>query len=129
MDKFEQDSRQKLRYQSGKGEVRSDDLWDMPLEHETKPCLENIAVALDKEISANGTKSFVRKRTKKNATLQLKLDIVTHIIDVRLEEAKQKENRAANKTEADRLDKLIEDKETNGLSLADLKKKRKKLNI
>jgi hypothetical protein len=95
---FEQASREKLRFSCPRGVLSVEDLWDLPLVNNGKVAntaagpqahtnLDDIAKALYKELKDNDeSMSFVRPAQQSNAQLQLKFDIVKHIIDVKVAE-------------------------------------------
>lgn len=86
---FEQASREALRFDSPKGQLTVEDLWHLPLTSETgKANLDTIGVTLQQELRATSeTVSLVKPApTGRTKVLQLKFDIVKHIIDVRVAE-------------------------------------------
>lgn len=84
---FEKASRQKIRFDSPKGMLTVEDLWDLPLSSGVgRANLDDIARALHKQTKSGDDVSFVVKERKSDETVQLKFDIVKHIIDVRLAE-------------------------------------------
>lgn len=92
MSMFEQAARLALRFNTPKGEATVEDLFNLPLQSNTgKANLDDIAKSLHRELRASGeTQSFVAPTEATNTTLQLKFDIVKHVIDTRVAE-----NRAA----------------------------------
>jgi hypothetical protein len=88
---FDKATRLKLTFDSPKGLLSVQDLWDLPLQTSlpNKPSLDSIAIALDAEIQKSGNKSFVSTSTKTDSTLNLKLDIVKHIIEFKVNENAQ----------------------------------------
>lgn len=106
MNIFEQASRKCLRFKSNIGDLNVEQLWDLPLTT-TKAngvSLDNIARAIHKKLETTDI-SFVQSPSRETGELRLQMDIVKHIIDVRL-----KENQAAvdAKHKADRKAKLQE---------------------
>lgn len=84
---FTKANRLKLRFNSPAGQISVEDLWDLPLISKTsKPNLDDIAKDLFQQLRVTAVASFVVKENKENETLQLKFDIVKHIIDTRLAE-------------------------------------------
>lgn len=79
--------RNKFRFNSPKGLLTIEDLWDLPLQSATgRANLDDIARGLFKELKGNDTISFVDPGTEKDTTLQAKFDIVKPIIDGRVAE-------------------------------------------
>lgn len=124
---FEKASRQKLRFASQRGDLTVEQLWDLPLTSQNAASLDSIAVALDTEIRNTAPRSFVSSTTTGNTVLELKLDVVKHIIEVRMEENKRKAEQAEKAQQRKLLDDQIASKENEQLlsgSLEELKAKR-----
>jgi hypothetical protein len=89
---FEKATRTAVRFDSPKGALSVEDLWDLPLQT-TRPngaSLDQIAIALDRQLKDSATVSFVDESTKSDELLQLKFDLAKYIIGV-----KKAENAAA----------------------------------
>ena len=96
---FEKASRIRLRFQSQAGQLTVEDLWDLPLTSNSgKANLDTMAVSLDLQLKDSNGTSFVHKKANGSPLLQLKFDIVKHIIDVRLAE-QETATAARNKSE------------------------------
>lgn len=124
---FEKASRLKLRFITIKGDVTVEDLWDMKLTSRNGFDLDSVAKSLNTAVKESGEESFVVKRNTKNAVLELKFEIVKHIIDVKIAEAEASERAVEIKAEKEMYDGLIAEKENDGrkeMCLEDLKKKR-----
>lgn len=93
---FEIASRAKYRFASPRGSLTVEDLWMLPLKT-GEVNLNSIALQLDKDMQ-QVSKSFVDEVSVENQTLKNKFDIVLHIINVKKEEQKVKEEREANKS-------------------------------
>ena len=114
---FEKASRLKLRFDTVQGLVSVEDLWDIPLvNHRGKANLDDIAKYLYKQLKDSDTESFVVKATKKDETLQLKFDLVKHVIEVRLAENEAAALLQTNKEKKQKLLMLIAQKENEALS-------------
>lgn len=89
---FEKASRLKVRFSSPQGALSVEDLWDLPLTsvRANTANLNNIAKAVSRELKAESEEDFVNPKSKADDLLQLKLEIVKHVIQV-----KQAENAAA----------------------------------
>lgn len=122
---FEKASRKKLRFNTVKGDVTVEDLWDLPLTSRDSFNLDTVAKELNKAVKDSGEESFVVKKTGANVALELKFDIVKYIIKVRLEEVAAKTQTAENKVKREKLLTIIadiEDTALKGESIEDLKK-------
>ena len=123
---FEKASRLKIRFDSPAGPLSAEDLWDLPLTSSTKKAnLDDLAIHLNKTLKDTTTESFVKKSAPKNDELQLKFDIVRHVITVRLAE---NEAESLKKTNAERKQKLLailaekQDADLKGKSAEELQK-------
>jgi len=113
---FQKASREKLRFDTGKGQLSVEDLWDLPLTSTTgRPNLDSIAQELNKQLKTSDTVSFVNPSKKTNNTVQLKFDIVKHIIDVRLAENNARLQATEKAERKEKLRKLINAKEEEDL--------------
>jgi hypothetical protein len=125
MNLFEQASRLSVRFTTPKGSLMVEDLWDLPLTSTTGAALDNIAKDLNKQLKEADTESFVVKAKALDTILQLKFDIVKHIIEVRLEENETAKTTKDKKEKKQKLLSLIaqkQDEKLLGLSLEDLQK-------
>lgn len=113
---FEKASRLKLRFDTGKGQLTIEDLWDLPLTSSiNKANLDEIARNLHKQLKNDDDVSFVDKDKKSDYIVQLKFDIVKHIIEVRLEENEKKAAAHANKTKRQVLLQALVERENEDL--------------
>lgn len=115
MSIFEQASRQKLRFPSLKGELTVEQLWDLPLQSKSGFDLDTIAKAVSRDLKAVTEESFVIETSPANTTLVLKLDLMKHIIAVRLAENAAAVNRAARAAERQKLLGVLADKQDESL--------------
>ena len=123
---FDKAFRQKLRFESPMGQLSVEDLWDLPLTARSgKANLDDIAKDLHHQLKNGDDISFVIQSKKSDETIQLKFDIIKHIIDVRLAEQSAAETLRSNKEKKQQLLAIIAQKENEGLmntSLDELKK-------
>lgn len=98
---FEKAARLKLRFVSPQGGLTTEDLWDLPLSsmRPNQANLNNIAKAISRQLKTENEEDFVNPKSGADEALQLALDIVKHVIQVR-----QAENEAA-RVLADRKEK------------------------
>jgi hypothetical protein len=123
---FEKASRLKLTFSTSRGVLSHQDLWDLPLQSSTgKVNLDEIARDLFRQIKSDDNISFVETNHKTDFLTQLMFDVVKHIIDTRLAEAKQATD---EKERADKKQKLLaiiadrQDEKLRSMSLKDLQK-------
>ncbi len=118
---FEQASRLKLRYDTRLGQLSVEDLWDLPLTGAVS--LDGIAIGLHKQ-TQNESISFVVTENRTDPSVQLRFDIVQHIINVRLAEKKLADDARVTAEKKQKLLSIIarkEDTELEGASLEDLR--------
>ena len=126
---FEKATRMKLRFDTPLGSLPVEDVWDLPLLSHNgargkKACLDDLAKTLNQELKTTDHESFVLKQTTPNKELQLKFELVKHIIGVRLLEKEISENAAKAKEKKAQIMAIIADKETESLkgsSIEDLR--------
>lgn len=126
---FEKASRLKLKFPTTVGQIRTEDLWDLPLTSQRGASLDGVAITVHEELEKLGKKSFVNKN-KGDAVLELKMSIVKHIIEVKQSEASEANKLAENKAERNIILDVIAEKQMDTLketSMKDLLKKAKKL--
>jgi hypothetical protein len=87
---FEKAVRLKLRFPSPQGGLTVEDLWDLPLISNRAANLNSIAKEISRKLKAEGEEDFVNPKSGADTVLQLQLDIVKHVIQV-----KQAENEAS----------------------------------
>jgi len=85
---FEQAARQKFRFDSSRGLLTVEDLWDIPLSSTspTRANLDDIARGLHRRLRNDEDVSFVEPDRKSDATVQTMFDLVKRVIEVRLAE-------------------------------------------
>lgn len=112
---FEKAARMKLRFDVRNGMLAAEDLWDLPLTSTRQMSLDDIARSLHRQLKNGDDVSFVEPDRKSDETIQLKFNIVKHIIDMRLAEnaaAKQAKERADMKQ---KIMSIIVDKQNEAL--------------
>lgn len=131
MDIFESASRQKLRFASSKGDLTTEQLWDLPLIATGTMRglgfdLDNVARAVNVDLKAVTEESFVVvKEDPRKAVLELKLAVLKHIIAAKLEEQairKAASERAAKRTKLLEALSAKEDQELGAKSKDDILK-------
>lgn len=122
---FAQASRLKLRFDTTKGQLSVEDLWDLPLTSGTgKVNLDELAQTLHK-LQGEQTISFVKKEVPVNEIDKLRFDIILHIINTRVAEREAAALASTKKEQKQKLMYIIsrkEDSALEGASLEDLRK-------
>jgi len=113
---FEQASRFKLRFDTTRGSLSTEDLWDLPLTSTTgtRVNLDAIAVDLSKQMRDTAeVVSFVTPAATDAAktALQLKFDLVKYVIGVKIAERDKKQAAADRREKKQRILELIAKKE------------------
>lgn len=87
MNVFEYATRRKVRFPF-KGQISTEDLWDLSLEN-----LDSIYKTLKAQVKAEQGESLLRKASPNDELLDVQIEIVTHIVNVKLaeREARQKD--------------------------------------
>lgn len=126
MNLFEIASRKKYRFNSPKGPLTVEHLWGLPLtDAHGNVSLDMIAKSIFADMKDEGEVSFVEKSPMTDDTLSNKLDIVKHIIAVKLAEREAFMNQKAVAEKKRLLNQIIAEKENDelkGKSLDDLRK-------
>ena len=117
MNIFEHATRTKLRFESTKGELSVENLWDLPLTSRTGFDLDTLAKGIARDMRNNQEESFVTTSgaSAQMRTLELKLEILKHIIAFKLAEAEKKEQAASKAEEKRRLTEILAQKQDQAL--------------
>lgn len=122
---FELATKQKLRFSTNRGQVGTEDLWDLSLED-----LDSIAKTVNKQLKESSEESFIHKQNMGDKKLTLRLSVVVSIIDTKLEEEEKRKTAAEKKVKRNQLLELILAKENDALgrkSIAALRAEYEKL--
>lgn len=110
MDNFKLASQSKLRFQSNKGLLSTEQLWDLNLTD-----LDSLAVSLENEYNESGKKSFLVKRSVKDKTTKLKFDIVLDVLQTKSDEIAEAQQKAEDKAHNNKIIALIAEKQDDEL--------------
>ena len=108
---FETASKQKLRFQTAKGLLTTEDLWDLPL-----TTLNDLAKSLSKQVKEAGEESFIEVKSSANEKLETMFEIVKHIIKVKLTERETLKVAKENAIKKAQILELIHQKKTESLA-------------
>ena len=125
MNNFEKATRLRLRFETSRGNLNVEDLWRLPLAE-----LDKLAIALNKQLNESSEESFIKAKSKDNKLLELRFDIVKHIIETLLSEDEEKKKAADKRAKREQLLELIAKKknqELEGKSLEELEAELTKL--
>ncbi len=121
MNLFEQATKSKVRF-SFKGQLSVEDLWDLRLQD-----LDEIYRQLNGELKAANEDSLLQKPTAASETLSMKVDIVKHIVSVKLQEAEDRKSRAEKQAQKKRIMEILAEKQDEGLKTKSEEELRKML--
>lgn len=98
MDIFKNAAINKYRYPSSKGNLTTEDLFDLPLTSEKNASLDSVARELNKQIKEFGEESFVNAPSPALNITKNKLEVVKLVIAFRQEMNEAAATRMANNT-------------------------------
>lgn len=114
---FEKASRLKLRFSSSKGQLTVEDLWDLPLlSTDGTLDLECLAQEHHSEVKQSKGKTFVKKKSTADSTAVLKMGIIKHVIEVKLDEEEKRKLAAEKRKNKARITELIAQKQDEELA-------------
>lgn len=108
-DLFEKAIRLKVRFPF-KGWCSVEDLWDLSLRD-----LDNIFKVLNRQAKVQEEESLLDTRSEADDILDLQLDIVRYVVEVRLKEMEAQKNQAERAARKQKLLSLIEEKQEENL--------------
>lgn len=123
---FETATRNKMRFPF-RGMISVEDLWDLSLTN-----LDSVFKTLNAEAKKSEEESLLETKSKENEELSNKIEIVKHIVNIKLEEKKTRENARKNAEMKQRLLEIKakrQDAALENLSDEDLDKMLAELNI
>ena len=124
---FLQATREKFRFQSSKGDLSVEQLWDLPLTSRTGFDLDTVAKAVNSDLKGANEESFVNTTNNPAVSrLQSKLEVVKAIIEIKLAEAEATKKRVEKAAERQRLMEVLhskKDQELQGLSVEEIEKR------
>lgn len=106
---FEVASRKKFRFETTKGVLSTEDLWEIPMTG--KVSLNEVAKCISREIKDSIEEDFVNIETRKNLESEEKLELVKYIIEVRKNESLKKVEDKKKEEEKEFYKKLLREKE------------------
>lgn len=109
---FEVATRKNFPFPTSRGIVLVQQLWQMPLTSKDDFNLDKVAQTINTELEATTEKSFVKVTPNAKAKdLKVMLDIIVHIIGVKLEEKAVIAKRIENNAKRDKLMDLLSKKQ------------------
>lgn len=112
MNIFEKASRKALRFETNKGLIPTETLWDMPLKSKFNFDLDTVAKNVSRQLKVMDEESFVETNVNAaKAVLELQLEIIKFIIADKQAEAVDKAARAERKAEREKLLEILSKKQ------------------
>lgn len=111
MNIFERASRGKTRFSTSKGELSTEELWDLSLQS-----LDTIAKNVNKQLKTESEESFIEVKTTANTELELKLEILKHVIASKQAYAAGVKAKAEKQAKLGQLKELVAQKSNEALS-------------
>lgn len=112
---FEQATRNKLRFESNKGPLSVEQVWDAPLTSRNGFSLDEIAKQAKRELDAISEESFVQQVSPLKSIAEIKLEVVKHIITVKLAEKESAGKRAERAELRQQLSQALADKQSDAI--------------
>lgn len=119
MDIFAYAARNKLRFETPRGNLNVEDLWDLPLTAEGDALsIDVVGKAMTRAVKeSEGDEAFVvTKKTEEDLAVKVRLQILEHIRDWKLDYAERAEKAAITKARKSQILELIQKKKDEALS-------------
>lgn len=110
MNKFENATRGKVRWSTGKGLLTVEDLWDLSLAQ-----LNSLAKNLNREIKVQSEEDYLNEVSVEDNLTKLKFDIVLEILNTKKAEYKAMQEAAADKAYNNKIMAIIAKKQDEDL--------------
>ena len=115
MNLFKEALAQKLRFKTIRGNISTEELWDIPLTSKNGFSLNDIAKDIYLELKQEVEIDFVGGTTSENSEGNLKLEILKEIIKDKKELIERQEQEASSKTHNQFIDSLIAEKQNESM--------------
>ena len=106
---FEIAVRSKMRFPY-KGQISVEDLWDLDVN-----ALDGVFKTLNGKVKVSQEESLLQTRSKESEELMLQIEIVKHIVSVKLAEAEARKNAEANRVKRQQILGILADKQESDL--------------
>lgn len=106
---FEVAVRSKMRFPY-KGQISVEDLWDLDVN-----ALDGVFKTLNGKVKVSQEESLLQTRSKEGEELMLQIEIVKHIVSVKLAEAEARKNAEANRAKRQQILGILADKQESDL--------------
>jgi len=107
---FEKATRMKLRFPF-RGSISTEDLWDLNID-----MLNEVYKTLSKQSKDEQEDSLLNEKTEKDSTLELQIEIVKYIFEVKTKEAEARKDALNKKRKNQKILELIERKKEDSMA-------------
>jgi len=107
---FELATRKKIRFQTDRGNLTCEDLWDMNL-----ISLNTLAKNIKRKLKNAEEEDFL-ETSPTNTEEQLRFDLVLHVLNIKKQEKEDRENASRRRDEREKLMEILHQKELEQLS-------------
>lgn len=124
MDIFQRALINKLRFESVRGEITTEQLFDLPLQSKTGFDLDSVAKNANQRLKAVTEESFVTATSSPGKSMaELRLDVVKAVIQYRIDENRKRLDAAQRAAQREKLEAVLgrkQDEELDKLSPAEI---------
>ena len=106
MSIFKQATREKLRFVTSKGNLTTEQLWDLSISE-----LDSLAVAAQIETDTSTKKSLLKKKSTVDKIAQLKFEVLQDILLTKDEEREVAQSNADKKAHNEKILRLVQEKD------------------
>lgn len=110
MELFAKASKNKIRFETSKGLLSTEELWDLGLHS-----LDKLAIGLNRQLKESATESFVVETPRADTILQMKFDVVLAVITSKKQDAQEAASRAETSERNELIRSIISDKKNEEL--------------
>ena len=110
MDNFKLASQQKLRFQTSKGSLSTEQLWDLDVEE-----LDALAVSFESDYKGSAKKSFLIAKSEKDKTAKLRFDVTLDVLSTKVEAMFEAQQALEIKAHNKKIISLISEKQDESL--------------
>jgi len=126
MNLFQIATKNKFRFDSLKGALTVEQLWDLPLSSAGSACLNEVAVKVHRDLGTTEETNFVQNVSssvrKANRLLVQKLDLVKEIIAYKQAAELKAQKRAATQERNQQIMEIMDSKKTEAMGKSSMKK-------
>ena len=111
---FQKATKVKLRFNSGRGLLSVEDLWDLPIDGELS--INSLYIDVNNQLKAESTEGLISKKTNNCDALELRLEILKSIYEVKLQEQKDAEQSVYKASQRQKILSIISNKQDTKLT-------------